>query len=187
MEEQMKEEQLEAIVICDLANAIGRGGDQPYYIANDLKAFQKRTMGHGLICGRKTLLTFPRGLGLKGRTTFVLSRRESIESDDPQRPTKSYPSIEDLLEAAKAFQEAKPDRQLFVIGGASVYEQFITKIKRIYLTRVHAYAPNADRYFPDLKANHFVMTDHGAWLYDAENRVYYRLEIWDKMTSSGKS
>ena len=66
MKEQTMEKQLEAIVICDLANAIGRGGDQPYYIANDLKAFQKRTMGHGLICGRKTLLTFPRGQELKG-------------------------------------------------------------------------------------------------------------------------
>ena len=49
---------------------------------------------------------------------------------------------------------------------------------KVYLTRVNAYAAEADRYFPDLEEWDFHLENAGEWLYDADNRVYYRYELW---------
>lgn len=169
---------LEAIVLCDLANAIGREGDQPYYISGDLKQFKERTMGHVMIAGRKTLATFPQGKGLKGRTNLILSRSMEEQDIDPDRPTLYFDSLESLLETSAAIRKDDPEKKFFVLGGSSVYEQAMPYTSKVYLTRVNAYAKDVDRYFPDLEELGFHLDNAGEWLYDAENRVYYRFELW---------
>lgn len=169
---------LEAIVLCDLANGIGRGGDQTYYISGDLKQFKEKTMGNVMIAGRKTLATFPQGLGLKGRTNLILSRTMEEKDIDPDRPTLYFDSFDALLETCEAIRKDDSEKKFFVLGGSSVYEQAMPYIGKIYLTRVNAYAKDVDSYFPDPKEHGFTLKSADEWLYDAENRVYYRYELW---------
>ena len=169
---------LEAIVLCDLANAIGRDGDQPYYINGDLKQFKERTMGHVMIAGRKTLATFPQGQGLKGRVNLILSSSAQDQDIDPERPTICFDSLDSLLETAEAIRKEYPEKKFFVLGGSSVYEQAMPYTSKVYLTRVNAYAKDPDRFFPDMEELGFHLEEAGEWLYDPQNRIYYRYELW---------
>lgn len=169
---------LEAIVLCDLANGIGRDGDQTYYISGDLERFKEKTMDHVMIAGRKTLATFPQGKGLKGRTNLILSRFVEEQDVDSERPTLYFDTLDSLLETCDAIRKDAPSKQFFILGGSSVYEQMMPYTTKVHLTRVNAFAKDVDRYFPDLEAHGFRLKSADEWLYDAENRVYYRYELW---------
>lgn len=131
---------MKAIVAADRNWAIGRGGDQLVYLAEDLKRFKTMTMGHAVILGRRTLATFPGGRPLKGRRNLVLSR-------DPEfcpEGAEVYGELRSLLTAAP--------EDSFVIGGGSVYAALLPWCDIVYATRIDAAFPGADTWFPDLDA-----------------------------------
>ena len=129
------------IVAVDKNWAIGRDGDQLIYIPEDLKHFKALTTGHPVILGRKTLATFPGGRPLKGRHNIVVSRQEiTIEG------AELVHSTEEALAAA-----ARQARCL-VIGGASVYRQFMPYVDTVHITKI-ALAPKSDSFFPNLDAD----------------------------------
>lgn len=126
------------IVAVDPAWAIGREGDQLCYIPPDLKRFQRRTTGHPVLLGRKTLATFPGGRPLKKRRNLILSRDPAFAPEGGE--------IYGTLSAALA---AAPE-DTFVIGGASVYQQTLAQCDTAYVTKIHTTFPGADRFFPNL-------------------------------------
>jgi len=132
---------MNVIVAVDQHWGIGHEGDLQFRIKADLRRFRALTIGKVVILGRKTLQTFPQGKPLPGRTNLILSRIPgwSVEGAVICR------SISELLDQCANF--ASDD--LFVIGGASVYEALLPYCKRVYVTRVHAVYP-ADRFFPNL-------------------------------------
>ena len=69
---------MQAIVAVDQNWAIGQDGDQLCYLPPDLKRFQRRTTGHPVLLGRKTLATFPGGRPLKNRRNLILSRNPAF-------------------------------------------------------------------------------------------------------------
>ena len=129
---------MELIVMVDAAWAIGRDGDQLCYIPPDLKRFQRRTAGHAVLVGRKTLATFPGGRPLKNRRNLILSRDPSFAPAGGE----VYPTLEAALAAAP------PDT--YVIGGETVYRQALAHCDRAHVTKVHRAFPGADTFFPDL-------------------------------------
>lgn len=131
---------MELIVAVDQNWAIGRGGDQLFYIPADLKHFQALTMGHPVILGRKTLSTFPGGRPLKGRANLILSRDHTFRPEGAD----VYPDLASLLAAAP--------KDSFVIGGESVYRALLPYCSIAHVTRVDA-AFTADTWFPDLDAD----------------------------------
>lgn len=132
---------MDLIVAVDAAWAIGRGGDQLCYIPPDLKRFQRRTTGHPVLLGRKTLATFPGGRPLKNRQNLILSRD----------PAFSAPGGTCYRDLDQALADAPEDT--FVIGGASVYRQALPRCRRAYVTKIHRAFPGADCFFPDLDAD----------------------------------
>ena len=129
------------IVAVDKNWAIGRDGDQLIYIPEDLKHFKALTTGHPVILGRKTLATFPGGRPLKGRHNIVVSRQAiTIEG------AELVHSTEEALAAA-----ARQARCL-VIGGASVYRQFMPYVDTVHITKIDL-APQSDSFFPNLDAD----------------------------------
>lgn len=118
-------------------NAIGNDNKLLYWLPNDLKRFKALTTGHTIIMGRKTYDSLPKG-ALPNRRNVVLSRSvTAIEGCDV------YASLEEAL------QHCTPEEDVYIIGGASVYEQALPKADRLCLTLVHDTPEKADAFFPD--------------------------------------
>lgn len=123
-------------------NAIGNENKLLYWLPNDLKRFKALTTGHTIIMGRKTFDSLPKG-ALPNRRNVVLSRSvTAIEG------CVVYASLEEALE------HCAPEEDVYIIGGASVYEQALPLADRLCLTLVHDTPEKADAFFPDFSAWH---------------------------------
>ena len=106
---------------------IGRDGDLPWRLPEDLKHFKRVTMGKPIIMGRKTwdsLYVKP----LPGRRNIVVTRNLDFSADGAE----ATGSIEDALALVDGDEEA------MVIGGATLFEAALTSAQRFHLTEVHA-------------------------------------------------
>ncbi len=111
---------------------IGRAGALPWRLGSDLRRFRKLTMGHPLIMGRHTFESI--GKPLDGRDSIV------VTSGAPTAEGEGLyfvPSLEMAIEVAKARATARGVSEVFIIGGARLFEQALPLAQRIYLTRVH--------------------------------------------------
>ncbi len=125
-------------------NAIGNDNKLLYWLPNDLKRFKALTTGHTIIMGRKTFDSLPKG-ALPNRRNVVLSHStKHIEDCDV------YASLEDAL------KHCTPNEDVYIIGGASVYEQALPFADRLCLTLVHDTPEKADAFFPDFREWHEV-------------------------------
>lgn len=111
---------------------IGRGNDLPWHIPEDLKYFKSVTSGKPVIMGRKTFDSILSRLGkpLPNRPHYIISRTK-IDRDD----MTWCPSLTDAISAAKSDH---PESEIIIMGGASIYEQALPLVDRMYLTIIHA-------------------------------------------------
>lgn len=128
------------VVAADAADGIGKDGDLPWRLPEDLKFFKRVTMGHPLVMGRKTHDSI--GRSLPGRLNVVVTRQAGYQ---PHAGAVVAASLEDAL--AKA-ADADPE-EVMVIGGAEIFRLALPLADRIYLTRVHA-TFDADTFLPGL-------------------------------------
>ncbi len=120
---------------------LGRGNNLIWRISDDLKRVKILTMGHPIIMGRKTYDSI--GHPLPGRTNIVVTRSHMcIEG------CLVYDTLDKALPAARAIDT----EEIFIFGGASIYESALPFTDRLYLTLIHEEAPDADVYFPDYSA-----------------------------------
>ena len=113
--------------------AIGFENKLLYWLPNDLKRFKALTTGHTIIMGRNTYLSLPKG-ALPNRRNVVLSRS-----------AKAFPGCEVFPSLEKALKSCKDDEQVYIIGGARVYEQAIAFADRLCLTEINDTPKEADR------------------------------------------
>ncbi len=117
--------------------AIGYQNKLIYWLPNDLKRFKQLTTGHTIIMGSNTFRSLPKG-ALPNRRNVVLSRR-----------SKDFPGCDVYPSLEKALQSCCPDEDIYIIGGASVYEQAVKVADRLCLTEVDDVPQEADTFFPD--------------------------------------
>jgi dihydrofolate reductase len=117
--------------------AIGFENKLIYWLPNDLKRFKALTTGHTIIMGRNTYLSLPKG-ALPNRRNVVLS---TTVSELPGCDV--YPTLD------AALQSCQPNEDIYIIGGARVYEQAISMADRLCLTEVDDTPAQADAFFPD--------------------------------------
>src|SRR5436190_869301 len=115
---------LTAIVAMAQNRTIGKNNQLPWHLPDDLKHFRQLTLGKPILMGRKTFEAI--GRALPQRTNLVLSR----ELTTAPMGCLLVHSIEEALVAAGSAEE------LLVIGGATLYEQCLPRLQRIYLTEV---------------------------------------------------
>ena len=108
---------------------IGKDNDIPWKMKDDLKFFMQTTLGHPIIMGRRTYESFG-SKPLKGRRNIILTRNSAYQAEGCEITTG--------LEAAIAMCEG--EEEIFVIGGAGIYEEAFEKnlIDRQYKTLIHA-------------------------------------------------
>ena len=121
---------------------IGRGNELLAHIPEDLKYFKKTTSGGIVIMGYNTYESLPFG-ALPKRENIVITRK-----DIKLPKVHVVNSIEAAVEKAK---ELKEDHEVFVIGGASIYEQFLPHASKLYITHIFETFQDADTYFPEFE------------------------------------
>lgn len=136
---------MQAIIAIDERGGIGTQGRLCVSCPEDLRFFKKSTLGGVVICGAKTLATFPKGLPLAGRQTWVLSRTLNPMSDS-DRPCKVFHNLDALLKALEGISTP-----VWVAGGQSVYEQLLPLCSSAVVTIFHKLCLQADAFFPDLR------------------------------------
>ncbi len=109
------------------SGVIGRGGDIPWRVPEDLARFKQVTMGHTVVMGRRTWESLPaRVRPLPGRRNIVMSRQADYRADGAE--------VVDSLEAASAISETEPET--WVIGGAEIYVLALPRATRCEVTEV---------------------------------------------------
>ena len=117
--------------------AIGFENKLIYWLPDDLKRFKALTSGHTIIMGRNTFLSLPKG-ALPNRRNVVLSRT-----------CADFPGCDTYASLDEALKHCAPDEDVYIIGGASVYEQALAFADRLCLTEIDDTPDNADTFFPD--------------------------------------
>jgi dihydrofolate reductase len=120
-------------------NAIGKNGKLPWHYSADMKFFRETTTGHAVVMGRKTWLTL--GKPLKNRLNIVLTRDSTI---DPQESLVVLRDIDSVLSLSKSLTT-----DLFVIGGAQIYREFLPHIEKWLITEVPLTIDGADAFMPE--------------------------------------
>lgn len=126
------------IVAVDRNGAIGKGGTLPWHYPADLKFFKGQTTGHACVMGYRTWLSLKRPL--PNRLNVVLTRRAEVE------PRESVVWLRDGQSALSL--KAYLNCDLFVIGGAQVFEMFRGQIDRWLVTEVPLAVEGADTFMP---------------------------------------
>ena len=126
------------IAAVDRKGAIGKGGKLPWHYSADMKFFRETTTGHAVVMGRKTWLTI--GKPLKNRLNIVLSRDSNIE---PQESLLVLSDVDSVISFGESLTT-----DLFVIGGAQVYEAFLAHIDQWIITQVPLTVSGADAFMP---------------------------------------
>lgn len=129
------------IVAVDRNWGIGKDNKLLVSIPADMKFFRTTTTGKVVILGRKTLETFPNGLPLKNRVNIVLTRDKNYKVKD----AIVLHSVEEVLEEIKKYDA----EDLYVIGGDSIYKQFLPYCDKAHVTKID-FAYEADAFFPNL-------------------------------------
>lgn len=117
-------------------NAIGYQNKLLYWLPNDLKRFKALTTGHTIIMGRKTFESFPKG-ALPNRRNVVLTHSDV-----------TFPNAEMFHSLESALASCKEDEEVYIIGGASVYEMALPLANKLCLTEVQDTPKEADAFFP---------------------------------------
>ena len=118
---------------------IGLDNKMPWHLPGDLKFFKRVTLGKPVIMGRKTYQSI--GRPLPGRMNIVLTRDNDLHIEG----VTCVKTVEQALALVADVEE------VMVIGGATIYQQFLSKATRLYLTFIDLNV-DGDTLFPDYQA-----------------------------------
>ena len=159
---------MEAVVAYYQNWGIGKNGTQPLVIPEDRKHFQELTEGGTVIVGRKTLAAFPGGKPLKNRKTIVLTHQD-IEIEG----ATVVHSVEEVLKLVK------DQPRVYVIGGASVYDELLPYCEKAHITKIYA-RPECDAFFMNLDENFEWEFLSESELMHSSNGFDYRYYVYGK-------
>lgn len=172
------------IAAMDRNRNIGLNGGMPWdnTMKADLARFKELTTGKIVVMGRKTFESI--GHPLPNRHNVILSKnaafacevrgKKMLELDSAYAHTTVLPNLEEFFQLVKLSNE----KEIFVIGGASIYEQFLPHVDRLYLTKVHAYL-EGDTKFPTLTGN-WEYKEGIAYPKDEENPYPYAFKMYER-------
>lgn len=122
---------------------IGKDNKLLWRIPDDLKRFRELTTGHPVVMGRKTFESIVgyRGGPLPNRPTIVITRDKEWKYDHPDVTVVN--SLEEGIVKAREMN----DEEIFIGGGAQIYEQALPMMDKLYLTLIED-DKEGDSYFP---------------------------------------
>ena len=141
--------------------AIGYQNRLLYHLPSDMVRFRELTTGHTIVMGRKTFESLPNG-ALPHRRNIVVSK--SLKEIDGG---EVYPTLEEALRAAQGDTLSAPKedagiaspKEIFIIGGESIYRQALPAARKLYLTIVDKEPEQADTFFPAIDSSAWEVTE----------------------------
>ena len=160
---------LSIIVAMAKNRAIGKDNQLIWHISNDMKHFKEVTLGHTVIMGYNTWKSLPGQRPLPHRRNIIISSRLEQEPEG--------------FEVAHSIQESlelvRDEEEVFIMGGGSIYEQFLPKADLLYLTRLdHNF--EADTYFPFINFENWSLIELEVIDDDPQVDFSYRFEVWER-------
>ena len=169
-----------AIAAMSLNRVIGAGNKIPWHLPEDFKWFKKMTMGNVVVMGRKTFESL--GQPLPNRKNLVLTRHpQGLIKKHPEilgqyhewRGGKflkrayqfHFTKLGEIKEteilifkSLDKLDAAEFPNDIFICGGAQIYEQALPRCSDLYLTLVKREIENGDAFFPPFE-NKFVLAE----------------------------
>ncbi len=149
--------------------AIGKDNALLWHLPEDLKYFKEVTMGCPVIMGRRTYESI--GRALPGRRNIVVSRTLDVLDE-------KVTVVRDLNGAFTAAESDCTSGRCFVIGGAQLYSEAIESADRLYITRIHASAPSADRFFPAIDKKVWSLESVSELHTDSNTGITFSFELY---------
>lgn len=142
---------------------IGKDGKMPWHLPNDLKYVKNTTTGHTVVMGRKTFESI--GRPLPNRRNVVLTRNEHFDA----------PGVE--VVHSKSDVLALGD--VFILGGANVYAQFLDEADRLYITEIDLDV-EGDTFFPDWNREAFTLVSKEEGTLDEKNTIPHTFYVYER-------
>lgn len=117
---------------------LGKNNNLIWNIKEDMRYFKEMTYHHTVIVGYNTFQSFPNGL--PNRKIIVITD-ENV--DNEEKRIESTIDVDGLIN-----KYINSEEEIFIIGGASIYSQFLPYARRLYLTEIDSSDKDADTFFP---------------------------------------
>jgi dihydrofolate reductase len=155
------------IAAMDRNRLIGNNNQLPWHLPADLAHFKRVTMGKPIIMGRKTYESI--GRPLPGRTNIVLTRSADFHVEG----VMTAHSVEQALDIAAG------ENEVMIIGGSAIYQLFMPRADRLYLTHVeHSY--QGDAWFPEFDLEQWRVIASEEHMADGKNSSAYRFVTYER-------
>ena len=146
---------------------IGKQNKLPWHLPHDLSHFRQVTLGRPVIMGLRTFYSL--GKPLPGRRNIVLN----FEQID-------LPGCEVALSLDDALQKTRHEKEVFIIGGASIYKQFLPLAGRLYMTYIdHDF--EGDAFFPELDLSVWKLIENEKGPKDEKNPFDYWFRVLERV------
>ena len=159
---------LSIVVAMDDNRLIGSKNQLPWHLPADLAYFKKLTTGKSILMGRKTYDSI--GRPLPNRRNIVITRNANI----------SIPGCEVVSSIDHALELTKEDTEVMVIGGASLCEQLLPKINRLYITKIDGVF-EGDVFFPKYDDFNWLEVSCESHPKDSSNAYSYKFIVLDRV------
>ena len=143
---------------------IGHKGRIPWHLPDDLQHFKRVTSGHNIVMGYKTYRSI--GHPLPKRRNIVLTHQEIAEAG---------------IEVVHSREEVLTLGDVFIIGGESLYRQFLDFANRLYITEV-ALTVEGDAFFPEWKREDFTLISSQEGVLNEKNTIPHTFLLYERIT-----
>ena len=158
-----------AIVAMGKNRVIGIAEGLPWHLPLEFKHFKAVTMGHTVITGRKNFESV--GRPLPGRPTIIITRNHQYQRDDCK--------VAHSLEEALALAQEKGEQEVFVTGGADIYQLSLPYLHRLYRTIVD-FNESGDVYFPPYEHYTWEVVEQSSMAVGPGNSLAWTYELLQK-------
>ena len=155
------------IVAASTNNVIGAEGELPWRISDDLKRFKSLTMGKPIVMGRLTWESI--GRALPGRQNIVITRQPGFSAE----------GCDVVASPAAALDAAGDAEEIMIIGGSQIYDLFLPRAGRLYVTRVQAEV-EGDAFFPEIKKSDWNLVDSEWHDADESNEFAFDFRTYER-------
>ena len=158
---------LSIVVAMDNNGLIGKDNQLPWHLPADLAYFKKITTGKSILMGRKTYDSI--GRPLPNRRNIVITRNPKI----------IIPECEVVSSIDEALLLTENEKEVMVIGGASLCEQLLPRVNRLYITRIDSEF-EGDIYFPTYDASSWHQVSAESHPKDIANNYSYHFIVLER-------
>jgi dihydrofolate reductase len=149
--------------------AIGKDNKLLWHISDDLKRFKQLTSGQVVVMGRNTFLSLPK--------RPLPNRKNVVITDNPGECFEGCIMV-NSIEAA--LSHCHQNEECFIMGGASIYRQFMPLADKLYITRVNK-AFEGDTFFPQINSLKWKIKEQSEWFKHPDGELSFRFEIYEKV------